>query len=291
MKTEGMAAIVILLAGTTPSQAGHPRGSGQGCGAPATGAVPGAAVGAAVPLPSYGVFAAGPIAGPGPTVINYNPPIVYVPGPFGWEPYAPPLVVVGPGGGFPQPAAPLPPPLRPVAPRAAPLDPVPPDSLPPKAAKQADPQRAAQWLTMGDRQFRAGDYVRASLRYEQALQLDPASATPRVRLAQVAIARGQYREAVLRLREAQAAEPGWLALANDVLALYPEPADLAAMLGRLETHLQAHPEDRDGWIVLGAQLYLAGRSRQAADAFQRLTDRRPDAMLAAFLDATGVVRR
>jgi cytochrome c-type biogenesis protein CcmH/NrfG len=172
-----------------------------------------------------------------------------------------------------------------------PIEPDPPGPAFPRAANREDPQRAAQWLKMGDRHFRVKDLVRATTRYEQALRYDETSAAPRVRLAQVAIARGQYREAVMRLREAQAAEPGWLAFAEDVQGLFPEPADFAAMIGRLETHLQAHPEDRDAWLILGAQWFLSGRSQQAADAFARLTDRQPDSMLAAFLDAAKVVNR
>jgi hypothetical protein len=49
-----------------------------------------------------------------------------------------------------------------------------------------------------------------------------------------------------------------------------------------------HPEDRDAWLVLGAEWYLSGRSARAADVFQRLNDptRRPDIALSAFLEAT-----
>ena len=57
-------------------------------------------------------------------------------------------------------------------------------------------------------------------------------------------------------------------------------------VAKLESHLQASPNDRDGWLVLGAEWYLSGRARQAADVFTRLNDRKPDATLAAFLDAT-----
>ena len=66
--------------------------------------------------------------------------------------------------------------------------------------------------------------------------------------------------------------------------MFSEPGDFARHLAKLESHLQANPGDRDGWFVLGAEWYLSGRARQAADVFQRLTDRQPDAALAEFLE-------
>ena len=67
---------------------------------------------------------------------------------------------------------------------------------------------------------------------------------------------------------------------------YAEPADFHRHLAHLESHLQAEPGDRDAWLVLGAQLFLSGRTRRAADVFLRLTDREPDSTLTAFLDAS-----
>jgi tetratricopeptide (TPR) repeat protein len=156
----------------------------------------------------------------------------------------------------------------------------------PQAAAQLDPARATQLTTIGDRLFRHGNVHRAAERYEQALQADPHSAATRLRLAQVALVRGKYTEAANRLREAQAAQPDWLLHAPDVQRLYGEPTDFAAPIAKLETHLQVEPNDRDAWLVLGAQYFLTGRTRQAADIFQRLADRQADPTLTAFLDAT-----
>jgi hypothetical protein len=70
--------------------------------------------------------------------------------------------------------------------------------------------------------------------------------------------------------------------------MYPEPTEFAKHVARLESHLHANPDDRDAWLVLGAEWYLSGRTKKAADVFLRLDDphRRPDPALAAFLDAT-----
>jgi cytochrome c-type biogenesis protein CcmH/NrfG len=141
-------------------------------------------------------------------------------------------------------------------------------------------------ITVGDRLFRKGNLHRAAERYEQALQAEPGSAWPRLRLAQVELVRGRYTEAANRYREAQAADPNWMAHAPDVQAIYAEPSDFAGPIKKLETHLQLDPADRDGWLVLGAQRFLSGRTQQAADIFKRLADRPGDPTLASFLDAT-----
>ena len=159
------------------------------------------------------------------------------------------------------------------------------------AARRADgvapePARSDNYVNLGDNLFRAGNRHRAEQRYTQAARLNPNSARPHVRLAQVALARGDYTEAAEEFRAATTAEPGWLINATDVQALFGEPGDFAQVLAKLETHLQATPNDRDGWLVLGAEWYLSGRARQAADVFTRLNDRKPDATLASFLDAT-----
>jgi len=210
------------------------------------------------------------------TVSGNGVPIVVVPA----VPVVVPTILVphpvgGPGWGGQGLAGPLPPGgaaalrHRPVAP-----------------PKKAEPAKARQLVTIGDRLFRAGNTRRAEERYEQAVRANPHSASPRVRLAQIALLRGRFAEAANHLREAQAAEPGWLAAAADIQTIYAEPADFAKQIAKLESHLQTKPADRDAWLVLGAQLSLSGRTRQAADVFLRLTDRRPDATLAAFLDAS-----
>jgi tetratricopeptide (TPR) repeat protein len=154
--------------------------------------------------------------------------------------------------------------------------------------RRADPARAAQLITIGDRMFRAGNLKKAEDRYQQATRAAPDLATPRVRLAQVALARGEYTAAANRLRDAETAEPGWVITAPDIQSIYAEPSDFSQSLGRLESHLQVHPDDRDAWLVLGAEWFLSGRTAKAADVFKRLNDpkRKADVALAAFLEAS-----
>jgi tetratricopeptide (TPR) repeat protein len=151
-----------------------------------------------------------------------------------------------------------------------------------------DVTRAVQLVLMGDRLFRGNNVKKAEERYSQATRLDPSSAAPLVGLAQTALVREQYSEAARRLREAETAQPGWIATAPDIQSTYGEPGDFARRLARLESHLQVHPDDRDAWLVLGAEWYLSGRTARAADVFLRLNDprRKPDIALTAFLQAT-----
>lgn len=158
--------------------------------------------------------------------------------------------------------------------------------VPVKKVTRVDAAKSAQLVTVGDRLFRAGNLNRAAQRYEQALRADPDAAPPRVRMAQVAVVRGQYSDAAQHIRDAIAADPKWLANAPDIQTMYAEPADFTRQLSRLESRVVVEPSDRDAWLVLGAELYLSGQTRRASDVFVRLTDRKPDQALAAFLDVT-----
>jgi cytochrome c-type biogenesis protein CcmH/NrfG len=154
--------------------------------------------------------------------------------------------------------------------------------------KSTDPVRSDRLTTLGDRFFRAGNFKKAEERYLQAIRTAPDLAKPRFRLAQIAMMRGQYDTAAARIREAETAQPGWIVNAPDIQALYAEPGDFSNNVARLETHLQANPNDRDAWLVLGAEWFLSGRTTKAADVFKRLDDpnRKSDVALAAFLDAS-----
>ena len=240
-----------------------------------------------------GVFLGGGGAGAtGSNTINYNPSIFVGYGPNGTFAYANPLIVIGQGGTLPV-APPLVAPV-PVNPGLVagggglrlPMPPRQPVVTRTSTARRPNPARAIEHVEIGDRSFRVDNTKRAEDRYKLAVKTDPGSALPRVRLAQVALVRGKYAEAARYLRDAVAAEPGYLLNAPDIQALFVEPSDFAKELATLEAHLQAEPGDRDGWFLLGAEWYLSGRTQKASDAFQRLTDRRPDLALAAFLDAT-----
>jgi Tetratricopeptide repeat len=204
---------------------------------------------------------------------------------------APGFMTMGPAG-FVSPFGPMPPPM----PMRGPLMAPPPRGVArlqqgnskPASTTRTDPARTTQLMTLGDRLLRAGNLKKAEERYHQALRVSSNQAAPYLRLAQVALARGSYTDAANRLREAETAEPGWILVAPDIQSLYGEPAEFSRQVARLESHLQAHPDDRDAWLVLGAQWFLSGRTTRAADIFLRLNDpkRKPDIALSAFLIAS-----
>jgi tetratricopeptide (TPR) repeat protein len=226
--------------------------------------------------------------------ISYNPSIFYGYGLGGPYLYSPPLTVVGPGGfapvlgpAFPQGIAPmgggLGGGLNLPAPPAAMLNP----NAPPRP-RLSNPAKSKELTEIGDRSFRVRNIKRAEDKYKLAVKADQSSPTPHVHLAQVAVARGNYSAAADHLRDAVtvAADGTWLINTPDIQAIFGEPGDFARQLAKIETHLQANPNDRDAWFVLGAETYLSGRTRQAFDVFQRLTDRRSDEALTAFLEAS-----
>lgn len=214
----------------------------------------------------------------------------YYPYPYAFAPtYPPPPITLTPTHpssfvipGF---APPISPPLAEIAMNAGT---VPANGGPDRAARTARrmAERFEEDLKVGDRLFRAGELARAERRYKDAAEQAPTRADPHIRMAQVSLARRDFAQAARHIDDAQTAEPGWQLRARprDIQNLFGNPADFARVLSDLESHLQAHPEDRDAWLVLGTELYLTGRTDRANDAFLRLTDRKPNPTLAGFLD-------
>ena len=148
--------------------------------------------------------------------------------------------------------------------------------------------RSGQLTTLGDRLFRAGNFKKAEERYLQAIRAAPDLANP---------VSGELKSRWFVVNTAprpigfarpKPPNPVGSSMRPDIQALYGEPTDFANNVARLETHLQANPDDRDAWLVLGAEWFLSGRTTKAADVFKRLNDpnRKPDVALAAFLDAS-----
>ena len=264
----GVTIVLVLIADVSHAQHGHMHGGGWHHGQGA-----GASLGAVGGYPGFYAF---------PYFASVSPF-----GGFGYYPGA----WMGGFGNAPF-GSMLPPPMPMRGPVIA--------SRPPRLAGQgaqgankpvrapSDPARANQSITVGDRLFRAGNLKKAEERYQQALRAAPDLAAPHLRLAQVALVRGNYTAAANRLRDAETAQPGWIETATDIQSVYGEPADFARQIARLESHVQIHPDDRDAWLVLGAQWFLSGRTAKAADVFLRLNDpkRKADVALNAFLDAS-----
>ncbi len=155
----------------------------------------------------------------------------------------------------------------------------------PEEVQRAERTKSDDLVLRGDRFFRVKDYTRARNRYAKAGAADRNAVDPLIHEAQVDMVQGRYQDAAERVRQALTIDPDWIFNAPDIQAMYAEPADYAALIGKLETHLQAKPDDRDAWLVLGLEKYLNGKTRQAHDIFTRLTDRRGDTTLFTLLQA------
>jgi hypothetical protein len=310
---EAMLAAVIAMAGASCDAFGQSTGS-RGSSAPSAGPppfgggesgkpvarMPTARIPAAVssgcwgwpiftppvfvgPYYGYYPFGVAPTYPPPPILLTPTHPSTFVIPGFGSA--IPPPPVWG-GDNFVQQPAALVPPAANAARREADRN-----EAAARAARRAA-ERVAEDIKVGDRLFRADEFARAERRYREAVQANPNIAEPHLRLAQVAIARKDYAHAARHIHDAQTAEPGWQLMAQprDIQNLFGDPAEFARTLGDLESHLQANPEDRDGWLVLGTELYLTGRTERAHDSFLRLTDRKADPTLAGFLDMMPAAR-
>jgi cytochrome c-type biogenesis protein CcmH len=78
-------------------------------------------------------------------------------------------------------------------------------------------------------------------------------------------------------------DPGAMAPSQQV----PDAAQVEAMVGRLAAKMREHPEDVDGWKLLGRSYTVMGRYREAVEAYAKAAERAPrDAqLLADFADA------
>jgi len=244
-----------------------------------TGSASNASQSLGINFPGFGSFGGSSVGSSG-GVVSPWPPIAI--GPTSWWAYYPAYQ--------PQPVIQILPVPVPVQGRGGLMLPMPPRRFAePVAARprRSNPARAREQLELGDRSFRGGNTKRAEERYLLALKADPDTPLAHVHLAQVSVVRKDYARAADQIRSATETAQGsaWLANAPDIQAMFAEPGDFTRHLTRIESHFQTHPGDRDAWFVLGVEWYLSGRTQQAADAFRRLSDRRPDQALAAFLDA------
>ena len=136
--------------------------------------------------------------------------------------------------------------------------------------------------------FRAGNFKKAEERYLQAMRVAPDLAVPRVRLARSRWFVANTRTPPTGCERPKPLNPAGSRMHPISRRFTASRPNSPALVARLESHLQANPDDRDAWLVLGAEWFLSGRTNKAADVFKRLNDpnRKPDVALAAFLDAS-----
>ena len=189
---------------------------------------------------------------------GYGVPVFYGV-PYAVGGYGPGL---GYGGGFGGQFAPVP--FAAVNPVAA-MTPVRSVSTTTARTKRPDTSFAAETLTLGDRLFRAGNLTKAVERYEQSIKADPSKAAP----SGEAWPRWRWSGASITtppnwLREADTVDP---TLSPDQRRRHPTPSTSNRATSRSRSPSSRRtssriPEDRDAWLLLGAEHYFSGRTRR-----------------------------
>lgn len=134
------------------------------------------------------------------------------------------------------------------------------DEMPP-----ADPKsRGVFYVKQAQSAFRAGWYGVATEQLEAATRADPAQPLPWFLLAQVRLARGHYREAVLAIQAGMKLAPDWPATPFKLGQLYGEDPKLyAEHLSKLKAAQQHQPDDPLLAFLLGYQYWFLGERAAA----------------------------
>ncbi|MCS6948353.1 MAG: tetratricopeptide repeat protein, partial [Steroidobacteraceae bacterium] len=131
------------------------------------------------------------------------------------------------------------------------------------------------WEKSGDLALRAGDLEAAAAAWTQARVLDPSAPGPALKLAQLALQRGEPAKSLAildKLAERLPSDAQLLALRAESLAAARRWSDHAACV---EQWLRAHPQDPEAYRALARQHFEAGQFREAANAYGRVLALRP----------------
>ncbi|MCE9561704.1 MAG: hypothetical protein K8U57_06575 [Planctomycetes bacterium] len=173
-----------------------------------------------------------------------------------------------PGGIFPEVArvaAPPPPVLKP----EFKFDPFAEPVLVKAEKADADPvKEVARLLKLGREAFAAGEYGKASDRFEQAIGVDAKAAEPHFLKAQAAFASGAYGDAVASIRAGLALDPALPAGAFDPKEPYgANAAAFAGHLAELRKVIAVNPGEPTLEFLLGYELWFIGEKAEAKKWF------------------------
>src|SRR6185503_6313290 len=94
--------------------------------------------------------------------------------------------------------------------------------------------QAARLEAGGDTMFRAGYFVRAAERYQQALTHTPDNDNAQFKRGAALVGAGHYGEALRVLRDALRVRPDWPFVQHDLTTLFPDDAAIAKVLDSLD---------------------------------------------------------
>ena len=137
------------------------------------------------------------------------------------------------------------------------------------AAEIRVPAEREKKLIMGGLEdFEKGDYEEAARSFLQAAMANPDNIDALLAYAVARFATGDYAVSAIAIRRGVGKFPGVVNAAFDVRDRYGQPEDFEPHLIRLEQFVQTHPEDVDGWLVLGFIRHFSGQRELSARTFQ-----------------------
>jgi tetratricopeptide repeat protein len=128
--------------------------------------------------------------------------------------------------------------------------------------------QAARLEAGGDTMFRAGHYVRAAERFQQALGFTPDNDEAQFKRAAALIGAGHYADALRALRDALRTRPDWPFVQHDLTAIFPDDAAIARVLDSLEREARRPDPEGDPEFLRAYIMYFSGQ-RAAAEAIFR----------------------
>jgi hypothetical protein len=131
---------------------------------------------------------------------------------------------------------------------------------------------ADRYVSLGDMYFQLSRYDRSLEAYQKAVHYDPADANLRFILCDALFANGKFGDAAEEIRAALRIDPGLVESRADKRKFYSRMTDFDAQLAVLEDWLRNHPDNADGWLVLGYNRYFRDELERSRDAFMRCRD-------------------
>lgn len=142
------------------------------------------------------------------------------------------------------------------------------EPAPDVAEIRAPSEREQKLIKEGLEAFEQGDYERAARSFLQSAMANPDNIDALLAYAVARFATGDYAVSAIAIRRGVGKFPGVVNAAFDVRDRYGQLEDFERHLTRIERFAQEHPEDIDGWLVLGFIRHFSDQRELSARTFE-----------------------